>query len=142
MQSAEVADLRCLPQEGEPDDVLQGLSAGHVRVPDRALLLRGFHGVRARVQAARHSIAALAKGHEVSDRLGSADETGEFRSPFTLIAHFARRQVRPLERLSIREEAKTPACILSREKETAHAHSSFFLSSRGHPRIITKRRHD
>lgn len=115
MQSAEITNLRCLSQEGEPSDVLQGLPARHVRVSDRALLLWGFHGICARVQTARHSAAAVAKGHEVSDRLGPVDEPGEFYSPFTLIAHFARRQVRPPRTLSRRQKTK------KKKKNNAHA---------------------
>lgn len=78
MQSTEIANLRSLPQEGEPDDVLQSLSSGHVRVPDRALLLPVLHGVRARVQAARHPATALEKSHEVSNSLGPVGEFGEY----------------------------------------------------------------
>lgn len=70
MQQAEVADLRRLPQEGEPDHVLQGLPAGHVRVPDRELLLRVVHRLRARVQEAGHSVAPLEKIDQMSNRLG------------------------------------------------------------------------
>lgn len=34
VQSIAVADLRALPQEGQPHDVLQGLPPRHVRVSD------------------------------------------------------------------------------------------------------------
>lgn len=70
VQQVEVADLRRLPQEGESDHVLQGLSTGHVRMPDRKLLLRIVHRVRPRVQEARHSTAPLEKVDEMSNRLG------------------------------------------------------------------------
>lgn len=100
MQSTKIADLRSLSQEGEPGDVLQGLSSRYVRVPDRALLLRVLHGICARMQAARHPVAALAEGHEVSDRLGPVNESGynnQSPSSSTLIAYFARRRVRSVE---------------------------------------------
>ena len=87
VQQAEIANLRRLPQEGEPDHVLQGLPAGYVRVPDRELLLRVVHRVRARVQEAGHSVAALAKIHQMSNRLGPVLRTcwPVFRSTFSLI---------------------------------------------------------
>jgi len=119
MQSAEIANLRCLPQKGEPGDVLQSLPTRHVRVPDRALLLRGFHGIRARVQATWHSATTLAKGYEMSVRLGPVDESGESCSPFTLIAHFARPQVRSLETPNSKAKTLTEIRILSAFRETS-----------------------
>jgi len=103
VQSTEIADLRSLSQEGESSDVLQGLPSRYVRVPDRALLLRVLHGIRARMQTARHPAAALAKSHEVSDRLGPVNESSynnQSRSSSTLIAYFVRRRVRSVEILS------------------------------------------
>lgn len=78
MHSTEIANLRSVPQKGEPDDVLQSLSSGYVRVPNRALLLPVLHGLRARVQAARNSATALEKIYEVSNDLGPVGVSGEF----------------------------------------------------------------
>lgn len=91
VQPAEVADIRRLSQEGEPDHVLQGLPAGHVRVPQRELLLRVVHRVRARVQETGHSTAALAEIDQVSNRLGPAVGIGAAWPAFALNIPFRAR---------------------------------------------------